>query len=224
MSTPSRAATVLVVGAHPDDAELGAGGLLAAARERGSRTAVVVLSRGEGGASGTAEERLEEARRAAAILSVDDWYCLGLPDTSITDDPPSRERLEAVLIQLRPDLIVTHGVEDWHQDHRAASLLVDAAWSLANRGKRHGAAALPRPRILHFHVDPLRAPPPHLLVDISPFAERKKEALEAFASQREVLRRVMDWNALRGAAMGVSFAEAFCSPEPVMAGFGLSLV
>lgn len=224
MSPLSLPATVLVVGAHPDDAELGAGGLLVAARERGSRIAVVVLSRGEGGASGTAEERLAEARQAADILGVDDWLCLGLPDTAIADDLPSREKLEAVLVQLRPNLIVTHGVDDWNQDHRNASLLVDTAWSLANRERRHGAAALPRPRLLHFHVDPLRAPRSDLLVDIGPYAERKRKALEAFASQREVLRQVMGWNALQGAAMGVSFAEAFCSPEPLMVGPGLSLV
>jgi LmbE family N-acetylglucosaminyl deacetylase len=127
MSTPTRIASVLVVGAHPDDAELGAGGLLAAAKDRGSRIAVVVLSRGEGGVSGTAEERLAEARRAADILGVDDWRCLGLSDTAITDDLPSREKLEAVLVQLRPNLIITHGVEDWNQDHRNASLLVDTA-------------------------------------------------------------------------------------------------
>jgi LmbE family N-acetylglucosaminyl deacetylase len=83
---------------------------------------------------------------------------------------------------------------------------------------------LPRPRILHFHVDPLRSPRPDLLVDIGPYADRKREALEAFTSQREVLRQVMAWNALRGAAMGVSFAEAFCSPEPLMAGPSLCLV
>jgi len=224
MSLFSASAPIMVVGAHPDDAELGAGGLIVAAKQRESPIAVVVLTRGEGGASGTPDERIAEARRAAAILGVDDWRCLELPDTAIADDLPSREKLEAVLVQFRPHIIVTHGLEDWNQDHRNASLLVDAAWSLANRARRHGAAALLRPRILHFHVDPLRAPRPDLLVDISPYANRKRKALEAFSSQREVLQSVMEWNRLQGASMGVSFAESFCSPEPLLAGSDLALV
>jgi LmbE family N-acetylglucosaminyl deacetylase len=215
---------VVVIGAHPDDAELGAGGFLLAAKQAGYKTGIVVLTRGEGSASGTGEERLKEARRAAQILGVDRWQCLNLPDTALGIDRVAQEALETILVEWRPRLIVTHSRDDWHGDHRAASSLVDLAWALANRRKRHGDNLLPRPKILHFTVDLLRKEKPMVLVDIGPHIEKKREALEAFTTQKTVLEHVLAYNALWGKAAGVTYAEDFSSPEPILLNSGLSLL
>ena len=58
---------VLAFGAHPDDVELGAGGILATNAMRGLTTGIVDLSRGEMGTRGTSELRDQEAKDAAAI-------------------------------------------------------------------------------------------------------------------------------------------------------------
>ena len=59
---------ILAFGAHPDDVELGAGGLLAKEAAQGKKTGIIDLTRGEMGTRGTAEIRDLEAQEAARIL------------------------------------------------------------------------------------------------------------------------------------------------------------
>ena len=54
---------ILAFGAHPDDVELGAGGILATHATKGLTTGIVDLTKGEMGTRGTAEIRLEEAKK-----------------------------------------------------------------------------------------------------------------------------------------------------------------
>ena len=56
---------LLVITVHPDDAELGAGGLIAKYVDQGRKVGVIDLTQGELGTRGTAEIRLDEATRAA---------------------------------------------------------------------------------------------------------------------------------------------------------------
>lgn len=61
---------ILVFGAHPDDAELGAGGTIAKEVSRGKKVGIIDLTRGELGTRGTAEIRDQEAARAADVLNI----------------------------------------------------------------------------------------------------------------------------------------------------------
>lgn len=61
---------ILVFGAHPDDAELGAGATIAKEVSKGKRVGIVDLTRGELGTRGSAEIRDQEAAKAAEILGV----------------------------------------------------------------------------------------------------------------------------------------------------------
>jgi len=214
---------VLVIGAHPDDAEIGAGGFLLAARSKGYRTGIVCISDGSAGASGDVSQRKREAENAASVLKVDALHFLGMEDLHIPFEKTA-ELIEKLLVEMRPGLILTHSPDDWHPDHRFVWQIVDAAWALANRRSRHGEDSIERPRMLQFSTDVLRAHKPALLVDISAFAEEKQKALSCHASQSEIVKNVLAFNALWGASIGALYAEPFFSPEPLVLTSSLGLL
>ena len=206
---------ILVIGAHPDDAELAAGGLLLQSHKRGLATGLVCLTDGGAGASGDARTRAEEARAGAAVLEVDLFRPLGMPDTAIWSDESHLAALEETIVELAPRLIVTHSPFDWHPDHRATWDLVENAWAMAARASRHRNDFLARPKLLQFTVDIRRAPKPSLIVDITPSWEKKRSALDCHASQRSVLAEIEMLNRGFGAMVGVTYGEAFTLPEPL---------
>jgi LmbE family N-acetylglucosaminyl deacetylase len=61
---------MLAISPHPDDVELCCGGLIAKMTKKGYKVGMVDLTRGEMGTEGTAEIRLQEAKKAAQILGV----------------------------------------------------------------------------------------------------------------------------------------------------------
>jgi len=215
---------VLAIGAHPDDAEAGAGGFLLACHAKGNKTGILCVSDGGHGARGTAEERIRETRRAAEILNVDMIEILGQEDTNISTERVWAEKMEQLLVRFRPRLIITHSPMDWNPDHRHTWELVDAAWALANRQGRHGDEHIPKPVLLQFSFDYLRAGPPKLFVDISPWLARKQHAIAAHESQTEILEKLLLMNELWGSLIGTTAAEAFYSVEPIVASSELSLL
>jgi LmbE family N-acetylglucosaminyl deacetylase/ActR/RegA family two-component response regulator len=106
---------VLAVGAHPDDVEIGAAGVLLAHRAAGDEVAILTLSRGTGG--GPDGARVEEARQASAILGAA-LYLEDMEDTRISESDPTISAIGAVIAAVRPTIVYTHSIHDLHQDHR----------------------------------------------------------------------------------------------------------
>lgn len=172
----------LGVGAHPDDMEILAGGFLALLKRQGHRTAILDLSRGERGSNGTAVQRERERRAAARVLGLSSRPCLGLPDSALQDDLPSRRRLARAIRALRPALILGMPLDDHHPDHRAAADLVFGACWLAGLAKAPGIPGRPfRPRAV-LHCVGLKGEP-DILVDVSPAWEDKLRAMRCYRSQ-----------------------------------------
>lgn len=215
MTNASGQIDVLAIGAHPDDAEGGAGGFLCAAKAKGKKTGIICISDGSGGARGSSEQRKLEAKRASEILDADTFAILGQIDTNISTERVWAEKLEELLVRFKPRLILTHSPADWNPDHRNTSLLVDQAWALANRQGRHGREYLSKPMLLQFSLDLLRSDRPQIIVDISPYFKQKKHACAAHESQAEIIERLLDLNRFWGSLIGTDFAEAFSSPEPI---------
>src|SRR5262249_51776757 len=117
--------------AHPDDAEIVAGGTLAREAARGRRVAVVDLTRGESGSRGTPETRAAEAAEAARTLGAAQREALGLPDGRLADDAEQRDAVVAAIRRLRPRIVILPHWEQRHPDHTAAGRLVYAASFLA---------------------------------------------------------------------------------------------
>lgn len=174
---------LLAVGCHPDDVELTCGGTIRRAADRGHRTGILDLTRGEMGSRGTPELRAEEAERAADILGVAVRENLELPDARLTNDAGSRERAVRALRRLRPDTVILPWVRGRHPDHRIGSELMRDACFLAGLS-RYGEGEPHRPRKLlyavSFREDVAR---PTFVVDIGEQFERKMEAIRCYASQ-----------------------------------------
>lgn len=184
--SPSEPLDVLAVMAHPDDAELLCGGALIKSADAGERTGVLDLTAGEMGSSGSREIRAREAERASEILGLAVRRCAGLPDSKLVNDEASRRVVVEHIRALRPRVVVTHWKVGRHRDHRVASELVRDACFLTGLKKLEADGEPFRPHKLvyatAFRED---TPRPSFVVDVTEQAERKLEAMAAYASQFE---------------------------------------
>jgi bacillithiol biosynthesis deacetylase BshB1 len=173
---------LLVIGPHPDDAELGMGGTLARAKAEGRATGIIDLSRGEAATKGTPEERAREAEAASRVLGLDLRRNLGWPDSRIMDSEDRRLQLAHLIRELRPNVVVAPHGSDRHPDHVAAAQIVPAAVHLAGLRNSPLSGEPFKPRELFFYMgnEPFEA---HLVVDTSDYIEVWEEAVRCYRSQ-----------------------------------------
>jgi len=126
---------VLAIAAHRDDVEQTCGGTLLKAAERGQKTAILDLTRGEMGTRGTAEDRAREAADAAKILRVSWRGALDIPDTRVDNTYENRLKIARVIRLLRPRAVILPYWEARHPDHAKASPLGYEACFLAGLTK-----------------------------------------------------------------------------------------
>lgn len=218
---------LLVLGAHPDDAEVHVGGLLALAAERGLAAAILDLTAGDLGTRGTPETRRAEAQEAARILGVQ-RIVLDFPDGRFTEEEAFRVRLMTEFRRLRPKVLILPAPEDRHPDHRRAHRLGREAAYYAGLRNYPCPGDPWRPEALAW-VGGEQPGAPDLLVDVSTMWERRMTAFDAFGSQfdqdpsqpptriahpafrRGVLGRAMHWGSLRMC----DWAEALWCERPV---------
>lgn len=176
---------MVVVGAHPDDAEISVGGIILKASQAGRKVGIVDVTRGEMGTRGTAQDRDREAERASDLLGLAWRQNLGQPDSRVTPHIEAREELARLFRETRPDVVISHHTEDLHPDHAATGRLVREAWyvaGLARAAERDGGPAAHRPgRLFHFlsHVDF----EPSFVVDVGEVFEQKREVVRCYATQ-----------------------------------------
>ncbi|MEZ6196346.1 MAG: bacillithiol biosynthesis deacetylase BshB1 [Planctomycetota bacterium] len=173
---------ILAIGAHPDDVELGVGGTLLLARERGERTVICHLTEGELGTRGTREIRRAEAAAAAEALGAAELEILDLGDGHLEANQAAKSVVIDLIRRHRPRLILAPYWDDLHPDHRAAGELVRQCAFLAGVAKRDPGLAPWRPeRVLYFMQH--TSFEPHLIVDVSPVFAEKKRAAMCYRSQ-----------------------------------------
>lgn len=160
--------TVLAIGAHPDDVEIGVGGLLAAHRAAGDSVAILTLSRGARG--GEVDGRQYESLAAAEMLGAR-LFLEDLPDTAISSSDPTVGIIERVVAEVQPTTVYTHSDHDRHQDHRA----VHAAALVATRRVKTVACFQSPSATVDFR--------PNRFASIDGFTQKKLELLACFASQ-----------------------------------------
>ena len=129
MSTDSP--RLLVLGAHPDDAEFHAGGLISIYRERGCDVKIVSVTNGGAGHHERSAEELTAIRtqEAAAVgrLIGADYEVWEYPDGGLQPTLEVRHRVIREIRSYAPDLVLTHRLNDYHPDHRAVGQLVQDA-------------------------------------------------------------------------------------------------
>jgi LmbE family N-acetylglucosaminyl deacetylase/CheY-like chemotaxis protein len=106
---------VLAIGAHPDDVEIGVGGILVGHGKVGDEITVLTMSHGARG--GDSIRRAEEAERAAERLGAK-LILQDLEDTRVPMADPTVNMIESVIEEFRPTVVYTHTSCDLHQDHR----------------------------------------------------------------------------------------------------------
>ena len=160
------------------------------------------------------------------MLGLDWRENLGLPNRSLEATLEARAKLAGVFRVTRPKLLLAPYWVDAHPDHVAATQLIEAArfWSKLTKTDMPGEPYHP-PRILHYSCVHLRvALQPSLVLDISPYWERKRAALECYQSQfvtgrpQEVptmIDQLRDQSAYWGWSIGRSYGEPYMSREPV---------
>ena len=221
---------LLAIVAHPDDAELLCGGTLARSAAQGHTTAILDLTAGESGSSGTPEQRAEEAANAARILGVTHRVNAHLPDGALADTAQNRVVVAEQLRRLRPRVVITHWPDSRHPDHAAAAQLARSASFLAGLKKLKADGAPHRPtRLLYSLTYQETSRRPSIVVDISEQMQTKLDAIFAFGSQfdqRESMGdvvgsglplrdRILAHHAHYGAMIRVAYAEPFWMREVV---------
>ncbi len=173
---------VLAFGAHPDDIELGAGGLLALAAARGQGAAAIDLTAGEGASRGTVEARRLEAAESAQILGLAARENWGWPDLHLTDTLDYRRQVADAVRRYRPDLVLCPAPRDRHPDHSAASAVVTAGAFWARMVRIETSHAPHSPRAVAYYVMH-ELVEPSFVVDISSTWDQKRRAVAAYRSQ-----------------------------------------
>ena len=178
---------ILAFGAHPDDVELCAAGTLMKHIDLGYKVGVIDLTQGELGTRGTAETRELEAIKAAKIMGISIRENLGLPDGFFQNDPDAQLQVIMAIRKYQPTIVFANAIRDRHPDHgRASELVRQAAFYSGLRKIQTELDGKPqeawRPKaVYHFIQD--HWIDPDLVVDITDYYERKKEAYMAYETQ-----------------------------------------
>lgn len=221
---------VLVIGAHPDDAELGAGGTLLRIRDAGLRAGVVDLTAGERGSRGTAEIRAREAAAASAMLRLEVRETLAFPDTALVGTLELRRALVEAYRRHRPMVVLAPRPDDLHPDHAAAGAAARDAFYVSGMKNADAAGTPHRPDGL-YHYAMHDAPDTDVLVDVTDVWEERLALARCFGSQLnagpgdegfatslsrpDFLLRLEARSREFGRRAGVTFAEPLYAARPV---------
>ena len=225
-----RPARLMVIVAHPDDADFGPAATIAGWIKAGSVAHLVCCTSGDAGSEDPEMDPLElarvresEQRAAAKIVGYEDVTFLHRPDGALENDLALREQLVRLIRSFRPDAVLTMDPTVLfhssgyiqHTDHRAAGMsAIDAVYPAARNPMafpnlaREGLAAHTVSRLYLFWSDQ-----PNASVDVSDSLDVKLAALRAHASQlrepEELESRIREWAASTGEEVGVPAAESF---------------
>ncbi|WP_458107485.1 PIG-L family deacetylase [Arthrobacter sp. R3-55] len=194
---------VLAIGAHPDDLELACGATLAKLSDAGHDVRTMVMSTGSKG--GNSRIRVTEAAAGSDFMGATAVQVHHFQDTNLSEHGQEMVKaIEEAIEDFRPDVVITHSRNDYHQDHQA----VHSATMRAAR--RHSS-------ILCFESpSSTRQFDPSVFVDIAGYVDVKIHAVGMHRNQRGKpymsAERVRSLAAFRGSQVKTTYAEGF---EPV---------
>ena len=182
---------ILVVGAHPDDADYKAGGTSAHWRRLGHEVKFVSVTNGGAGHQTLRGEALVARRRAetqaaAAVIGAT-YDVLDYPDGALMPTLDARHEIIRLIRTFKPDLLLTHRPNDYHPDHRYTSVLVqDAAYLLTVPAVCPDTPHLQRDPVVLYLSDDFQKPipfRPDVVVDIGPQMDAFIDMLNCHVSQ-----------------------------------------
>lgn len=178
---------ILVIAAHPDDAELACSGTIAAHVAQGYKVGIVDLTQGEMGTRGTPELRLIESAEAAQILGLTARENLAFKDVFFEDDTNHQLELVKIIRKYQPEIVLANAITDRHPDHgKGASLATHACFMSGLRKietQLDGVDQNPwRPKFVYHYIQNNYIEP-DFIFDISEYWDTKIASIQAFKSQ-----------------------------------------
>ncbi|HZD17777.1 MAG TPA: PIG-L deacetylase family protein [Actinomycetota bacterium] len=231
MSAEAERGPALAVFAHPDDAEIAAGGTLAKWAAAGREVRLLVLTNGDRGTTDPAVDRSELARvraaetiAAAQVLGLAGSRVLDVHDGELGDTPETRAIVVRTIRELRPSTIVSCDPTTWffaqrfvnHADHRTAgAIAIDSVWPAAGNPHffpEHLEEGLAPHDVTELWLAWSDGPDHH--EDVTASFATKVAALGEHRSQLEVGIRYFEEELERearraGERIGVPYAESF---------------
>jgi bacillithiol biosynthesis deacetylase BshB1 len=176
---------IIAFGAHPDDIEISAGGMLISEARKGKKIGLIDLTRGEMGTRGTAEIRDIESLNAMKIIGALVRENLNMRDAYIETNSENLEKVIRVIRKYHPEIVLTNAPSDRHPDHgHAASLVVDACFKAGLRkylvdGTGENAW---RPKVIYQYMQ-FYHHKPDFIYDVSETIDDKLRSVLAHESQ-----------------------------------------
>ena len=182
---------LLIIGAHPDDADYSAGGLAVLYRQAGHDVYMVSLTNGDAGhhthaGAQLAKRRAGEASASGALIGAR-YDLLDIHDGELEPTLENRWKVIHLIRSYDPDLILTHRPNDYHPDHRYTSQLVqDAAYMITVPAVVPGTKHLMRNPVIAYLPDEFQKPypfSPTVAVDVGPVLDKIVGMLHCHTSQ-----------------------------------------
>jgi bacillithiol biosynthesis deacetylase BshB1 len=212
---------ILVLAAHPDDAEITIGGTMLTHALNGDEVYLLNFTNGEPTPKGTVETRLKEAEKADEILKIKRRIVMDLPNRYLQDTIENREKVAEHVREIRPDVMLVQTHVDQHPDHIAASQLGTAArfYAKLTKTEMRGEPFYP-PKILYYYSSHFRLiPNPSFILPYNEevFAEKVK-SVEVYESQfkhrnRNITEYLRVMGAHYGSRINSPYGEPFYTPE-----------
>jgi LmbE family N-acetylglucosaminyl deacetylase len=182
---------ILVLGAHPDDADYKAGGTAARWRSLGHEVKFVSVTNGGAGhqtlrGEALVARRRAEANAAAAVIGAT-YDVLDHPDGGLLPTLEARHQIIRLIRSFKPDLVLTHRPNDYHPDHHYTSVLVqDAAYMVTVPAICPDTPHLQRDPVVLYLSDDFQKPIPFyadVVVDIGTQMDTLVNMLHCHVSQ-----------------------------------------
>jgi N-acetylglucosamine malate deacetylase 1 len=182
---------MLILGAHPDDADYSAGGTAALYAAAGHLVKMVSLTNGGAGHHlhpGTEMVRRRRAEAAASGAVIGATYdVLDSPDGAYLPTLDNRAQVIRMIRSFKPDLVLTHRPNDYHPDHRYTSQVVqDAAYLVTVPAVVPDTPHLMKDPVIAYLPDDFQRPyplQPSVVVDVSSVVDKIAAMLHCHQSQ-----------------------------------------
>jgi N-acetylglucosamine malate deacetylase 1 len=179
---------ILVLAAHPDDAELGCAGTILAHVALGYKVGIIDFTHGELGTRGSGPLRLLEAQAAATILGLSARENMGFRDGFFENDERHQMALVQIIRKYQPTLVLANAPKDRHPDHSKGASIATKACFLAGLQKIETLDTTGikqkawRPQNVWHYIQDQHISP-DIVTDITAYWPQKLEAIKAFKSQ-----------------------------------------
>jgi LmbE family N-acetylglucosaminyl deacetylase len=182
---------ILVIGAHPDDCDIKAGGIAIKYAGLGHLVRFVSVTNGDAGhheigGVQLANRRRAEAEAVSAVAGIE-YHIMDNHDGELEPTLENRKKIIRMIRSYTPDLILTHRPNDYHPDHRYTSILVqDSAYMVCVPNVCTDVTPMKTNPVIAYLSDGFQKPTPFapdVVIDIDDVVEKKLDMLHCHTSQ-----------------------------------------